>query len=147
MPHELEAASGPEDSLRRLARLADEGRLPDAAVVEAPASALAALAGGSGDVRITAYHPTQVEILANAAAPALVVLTDTWDAGWHAQVNGRSAPIYPVDHLFRGVPLPAGKSLIVMTYRPWTFITGAWVAGAALAVALRLLLTPLRGRC
>ena len=142
VPRELEASGGPDDSLRRLARLVDEGRLPGTAVVEAPARALAPLAAGSADARITAYHPRRVEIAVDATAPALVVLTDTWDAGWHAQVNGQSAPIYPTDHLFRGVPVPAGKSLVLMTYCPRSYIAGTWVAGVSLAVTLGLFFAP-----
>src|SRR5262249_35868051 len=105
-------------------------------------SALAPLTAGSANARITAYHPRRVEIAVDASAPALVVLTDTWDAGWQAQVNGQRAPIFPTDHLFRGVPVPAGGSLIRMTYCPRSYIAGVWIAGAGLAVTLGLFFAP-----
>ena len=50
--------------------------------------------------------------------PALLVLREIWDAGWHAQVGGVEKPVLRVGGLLRGVELPAGQSEVRLNYRP-----------------------------
>jgi hypothetical protein len=115
-------------------RVADEtaaaarlrGALP-VAVVEGDAPA------GTGTARITSYAAGRVTIAAVADTPALVVLTDTYDDGWHAAVDGLPARVLPVDVLFRGVVVPAGAHEIAFTYRPASVVAGGWISALALA--------------
>jgi hypothetical protein len=76
-----------------------------------------------------------VELEATLAAPGLLVLADAFFPGWSATVDGAPAPILATNHLFRGVPVPAGQHRIRFAYRPWTFPAGVAVSLAA-AVAL-----------
>jgi uncharacterized membrane protein YfhO len=39
-------------------------------------------------------------------------------AGWQATVDGVRAPILATNHLFRGVPAPAGEHVVRFEYRP-----------------------------
>jgi uncharacterized membrane protein YfhO len=80
-----------------------------------------------------------VELEATLTAPGLVVLADAYYPGWHATVDGRPAPIVPVNHLFRGVPAPAGPHRVRVAYHPARIWWGAAVSAAALAIALLLL--------
>ncbi|MCS6863205.1 MAG: hypothetical protein NZT92_23100, partial [Abditibacteriales bacterium] len=41
-----------------------------------------------GHVRVTRYRPNQVALESRSAAPAVLVLADTWYAGWRAAVDG-----------------------------------------------------------
>jgi hypothetical protein len=52
------------------------------------------------------------------AAPALLVVTDSYDPGWRAWIDGTPAPIYPANVAFRGVFVPAGTHTVEMTYSP-----------------------------
>jgi hypothetical protein len=79
--------------------------------------------------------PQVVEIRATLAAPGLVVLADTYASGWRATVDGTPAPILPTNHLFRGVPAPAGEHLVRFEYRPWSVRLGVT---ASLVTALGL---------
>ena len=72
--------------------------------------------------------PQVVEIRASLEAPGLVVLADTYASGWRATVDGRPAPILPTNHLFRGVPAPAGEHLVRFEYRPWSVRLGVAVS-------------------
>jgi hypothetical protein len=71
-----------------------------------------------------------VEIEAILARPGLVVLADTFYPGWSARVDGMPAPILATNHLFRGVPAPAGRHRIRFEYRPGSVLLGA--AGSAI---------------
>ncbi len=81
--------------------------------------------------------PQVVEVQATLAAPGLVVLADTYAEGWSATVDGVPAPILATNHLFRGVPAPAGMHRVRFTYRPRSLLLGA---ALSLASALGLVL-------
>ena len=124
------------EALSRLRVLSEARRLPGTAVVEAPAEVVARLAGGSAAVEIAEYEPTRVVLMVRAVAPVLVVLTDTWDSGWGAEVDGARAPIYPTDVLFRGIPVAAGEHRVVLRYRPLAFAAGLLVALCSVAAVI-----------
>ena len=79
-----------------------------------------------------------VEIAATLERPGLVVLADAYYPGWVASVDGIPAPIVPTNHLFRGVPAPAGRHRIRFEYHPRSVMLGAvasavgWLAIASL---------------
>jgi hypothetical protein len=78
-----------------------------------------------GPAMLTRDDETVVEVEASLAAPGLVVLADAYARGWRAQVDGEPAPILPTNHLFRGVPVPAGHHRIRFEYRPVAVLAGA----------------------
>ena len=57
-----------------------------------------------------------VEVEATAAAPGLLVLADSFYPGWRATVDGATVPIFATNHLFRGVPLAAGRHRVRFEY-------------------------------
>ena len=82
-------------------------------------------------VTIVIDQPHVVEIEANCGAPGLVVLTDTFAVGWEATVDGSPAPVLATNHLFRGVPVPAGRHRIRFVYRSRAVPAGAILSLAA----------------
>jgi hypothetical protein len=110
----------------------------DVAVVSDPA----APPRGSA-ARIVRDGETEVEVDAILTAPGLVVLADAYYPGWRATVDGAHAPIVATNHLFRGVPVPAGAHRVRFAYRPASVAAGAaasiggWLGIAALTVAWR----------
>jgi hypothetical protein len=86
------------------------------------------------------YRPNAVGIEVQTAAPGLLVVSDTYDPGWLATVNGRQEPIYRVNHAFRGVRIPAGTSIVEMTYRPSSVRIGIAVSLVTLAGLIVVLL-------
>ena len=81
--------------------------------------------------------PHVVEVQATLAAPGLVVLADTYARGWRATVDGRPAPLLATNHLFRGVPTPAGAHVVRFEYRPRGLAIGAALTlASALGLAL-----------
>jgi len=93
-------------------------------------------------VTIVIDQPHAVEIEADCSAPGLIVLTDTFAPGWEATVDGSPAPVLATNHLFRGVPVSAGRHRIRFAYR-----SRAVPAGAMLSLVAWCLLGVLgRGR-
>jgi hypothetical protein len=129
VPEVLHAVESLADAGRPLAALRDPART---AIVEAPIGELARLQGGRAKVEIVSYRANRVEIEVLAEKDALVVLTDTFERGWVAEVDGELAPIFATDVLFRGVPVPAGPSKVVLTYAPASAHWGGVVAGLSL---------------
>jgi hypothetical protein len=101
------------------------------AYVEVPVELPAAC---HGDVQIVSEIPTRVNLAAHMGTAGLVVLSDLWDVGWHAYLNGRLVPILRTDHALRGILVPAGESSIEFRYWPRSFTWGLSLAGFAGAI-------------
>jgi hypothetical protein len=86
---------------------------------------------------IVRYEPTRVDIKVQAAAPALLVLSDLFYPGWEATVDGHPAEILEANYAMRAVPVPKGAHEVRFLYRPASFRVGvAASAAGCLAVAL-----------
>ncbi len=79
---------------------------------------------GDGSAEITDYQPNTVVIKTASAFPKLLFLSDVYDAGWKATVDGKPAKIYRADYDFRAVSLPAGSHTVVFRYSPWELPVG-----------------------
>jgi hypothetical protein len=77
-----------------------------------------------------------VRIEAEADGPALLVVQDAFWPGWRASIDGRPAPILAADFLVRGVPFPAGRHRLEMTYDPPEVRVGLALSGLGLILLL-----------
>jgi hypothetical protein len=84
-------------------------------------------------VTIERYEPETVTVTAESDRPALLVITDTWDQGWKATIDGDPAPVTRVDHALRGVFLQPGRHRVELRYRP------NWVVPGSVATAISLI--------
>ncbi len=91
------------------------------------------------EARIVLYEPERVEIVAAVAAPALLVLTDTFYPGWRATVDGVPVAILRADHAFRGIRLEPGRHRVVFRYAPDSVWYGALLTFLATLVLLATL--------
>ncbi len=83
---------------------------------------------------IVKSEPMRVEIeISGSKAASLLVLTDSYAGGWKAKVDGKEAPIYKANLLFRGVPLPAGAKKVEFCYDPQIFHIGLIISLLGLA--------------
>ncbi len=88
-------------------------------------------ATGAGTATITTYEPTRVAVRVVSQAPKLLFLSDVYDPGWHAAVDGKAAPLYRADYDFRAVSVPAGTHTVTMWYWPIEETIGFIAAGFA----------------
>ncbi|MDP3998467.1 MAG: YfhO family protein, partial [bacterium] len=77
---------------------------------------------------ITTYLPERVVIAAKTNQPGFLVLTDSYDSGWEAKIDGQPAKINQADYLFRAVPIPAGEHQVEFEYKPKDFYLGAKIS-------------------
>ena len=78
--------------------------------------------------RLDGFWPERIELRTETDRPGLAILAEAWYPGWRAEVNGAPAPCLPVNAWMRGVPVPAGKSRIVLTYTSRFLLPGALVS-------------------
>jgi hypothetical protein len=103
------------------------------------------LHGGSaapaGSARIVpGDDPDALRVDVTARRPAMLVVSDAWDPGWEATVDGRSAGVQRVDYVMRGVRVGPGAHRVEFRYRPWSFTAGWIVSLAALLTLIGALL-------
>jgi hypothetical protein len=134
------------DTQIRLLRMSDTNFDPrEVAFVDEPVSLVEV---SDGTARIEAEVPTRVSVVAEMKTPGLVVLSDLWDTGWKAYLDGRQVPILHADHAVRGVVVPAGTSAIEFRYEPASLRLGVQLASVAaiLLLAWAVLAFARRGR-
>jgi len=85
-----------------------------------------------GVSRVVDFRADRVRIESDASTPGYVVVVDAYAPGWRAEVDGRPAPLLCANLAFRAVPVPAGRHVIEMTYRPVSVLVGAAISAAAL---------------
>ena len=65
--------------------------------------------------------------------PGHLVVLESFDRGWSAQVDGHPVEVGVANGLFLGVPLGAGQHHVELVYRPRGLLAGAALSGLALA--------------
>jgi hypothetical protein len=95
-------------------------------------------APGSIRVTVTDAGPNARRIALDPPAGGWLVVSEGFAPGWHATVDGQSAPVLRADGGIQAIPLPPGSGEVELVYRPWTVVVGAAVALAGLLIALGL---------
>ncbi len=99
-----------------------------------PVEGLTALRGSPSyrPLALAQDDPWQVRVTVDQPTAGLVVLADTWDPHWVADVDGVPAPLLRVGGVVRGVQVPAGAQEVRFRYAPWPWRFGLWGAGLGL---------------
>ena len=102
--------------------------------------------GDTGEVAISRYEPTEVELTTRASGRRLLVLADAWYPGWEVYVDGRKAAIVRAYHALRAVPVPGGQHVVRFSYEPASLRIGTAVSAAALIALSALIIVAARRR-
>lgn len=84
-------------------------------------------------VEIINYFPQHIEIKTLSSGPKLLFISDTYNPGWQAYLDGGKVNIYKADGAFRAVFIPAGQHHIDMKYEPKLFYLGMIITLATVA--------------
>ncbi len=117
----------------------DPGFDPHAEVLIAGSAGSASEPGRGAPAEIVARSPDTLEVRAELAARGVLVVTEAFDDGWRAEVDGAPTPLLRANGLFRAVRLDAGRHLVVFRYRPRAVLAGALASAAGLVALLALL--------
>ena len=92
------------------------------------------------------YTATHMVFDVQAPEAGYLVVSEVWYPGWIATVNGVTTPVEPVNGALRAVAVPAGASIVEMSYRPDTFTWALWAAAAGVGVLIVIGFLGYRGR-
>jgi hypothetical protein len=108
----------------------------ETALVEGPVPPLGQPPEGAREpVSLTVNEPGHVSVVVKAAAPGLVVLSQTYYPGWKAYVDGKEVDTYPTDHVLIGVPFPAGEHTLELRFQSRPLKIGIGISSLTLLVA------------
>jgi hypothetical protein len=100
------------------------------ALVEGTPPAVSAPPGQAAEsAEVTHHEPDALTIATKAAAPGLLVVSEIYEKGWHAYVDGERVDVLPTDHALRGVPVPAGEHTVELRYEPLSLRLGLPISG------------------
>jgi uncharacterized membrane protein YfhO len=94
------------------------------------------VAGTAESVTIATYEANKIVLTATASSSGVLVLSEVYDPGWHAYVDGKRADLYEANYAFRAVPLPAGEHTVELRYEPVSLRAGFFISAASLFAAL-----------
>jgi hypothetical protein len=89
----------------------------------------------SGTAHIDRVEPDRLDVSASAPRGGMLVVSDAWDPGWKATVDGHDAKVERVDYVMRGVRLGPGRHHVVFSYRPWSWRVG-WIVSLVALIGL-----------
>jgi Bacterial membrane protein YfhO len=113
---------------------------PDATVYERPHPQplvrFAEPAPPAAAVAVEAREPGRWRLRWQTPAAATLVVAETWDRGWRAEVDGREVPVARVEEALMGVRLGPGAGRLALSYLPQGLGWGAVLTLLGLASLL-----------
>ena len=131
VPRHVEYVPGTKERIRKLTSDQFDGR--ETAYVESPVTLPTE---SRGQAEISSELPSRITISVHMETPGMVVLSDLYDGGWHAYLQGRPVPILRANHAVRGVVVPAGDAVLEFRYQPAGLALGLRVFGVAVLILL-----------
>lgn len=65
---------------------------------------------------LTRNEPNIIEMNVRVGVPRFLVISNAFDRGWRARVDGRETPIYRTNFAFQGIVVPTGTHSVVFSY-------------------------------
>jgi hypothetical protein len=124
------------DGREALDALADPAFEPEKTVLLASGEVMATAGTFESAARITEQKPDRLRVEVDLTGPGYLVLTQTFDRGWGATVDGQRATVERANLAFQAVRAPVGHHVVELTYRPAFLLSGLLVSATALLVGL-----------
>ena len=78
------------------------------------------------------------------ASRSTLVVTDSFESGWRARIDGLQVPVRPVNAVLMGIQVPAGNHQVEFKYQPRGFGVGVLASAAGLVLVVAGLVRPRR---
>jgi hypothetical protein len=117
-------------------------------VLPADAQTFSVADPGSGTAEsatITRYEDDQVQLDVTASADGMLVLSETYERGWKATVDGRDVPLVEAYGVVRALPIGPGVHKVVLKYEPWSLRIGFYISLLAAAISLVVIVAFITG--
>jgi hypothetical protein len=88
-------------------------------------------------------NPDSRRLRVTANGSGLLVLSEVWDPGWTAEVNGKPAPVLRANYALQAVLVPGGESVVDFRYDPPLLKPGLLISFSTMVV---LIAAALHGR-
>jgi uncharacterized membrane protein YfhO len=99
-----------------------------------------------GIAKLNFYAANAVGISTISTESAMLFLSDSYDQGWSAKIDGNYAKIFKADYAFRAIFVPKGKHDIVFSYYPKSYDLGLKVSAVSLVLGVLIILILKRER-
>jgi hypothetical protein len=96
----------------------------------------ATIAAANARVEVTSYAPQRIALNTQNEQAGLLVLSEMYDRGWYAYVDGQKTPVERVDYNLRGIAVPAGTHQVEFVYQAPAFRKGLGYAAAGVLLLL-----------
>lgn len=125
-----------DEDMQQLDALADPQFDPATTAIVGTQAPAVAPASAPEPVPSVSYGPNSVSIQAQVSAPAILVLSDSYDSEWQVTVDGQPAELLRTNYTFRGVWLDAGTHTVEFRYVPRMFWLGVWISAITTLLAI-----------
>lgn len=93
-----------------------------------------------GSVQISSKSPDVVNLQTDFSSDGYLVIAENNFPGWHAEVDGKSAPILKANYAFQALALTQGKHSIKMEFRPDYYIVSLIISVASFVIMISALI-------
>lgn len=87
--------------------------------------------GNPGSLQVLKYTSRNVILETDSPAPAYLVSSEAYYPGWRASIDGKERVLRTTNVAFRGMPVPAGRHKVTMTFAPSILWRSAILTAAA----------------
>ena len=84
--------------------------------------------GAVVEVHAQTISPDRIEIDVHPNSEGYLILTDSFDPGWRARIDGEPAEILPANGYQRAVKVGTHSRKVIFTYRPQGYYTGSVIS-------------------
>ncbi len=99
---------------------------------------------GKGTVTLLNYEPNRLSFETQTDSKQFLVIPEMYyPVGWNATVNGKESKVLRVNHVMRGVYVPAGKSIVKLEFHPSTYYTSMTLVWVGNILILLFVFVPL----
>ena len=117
--------------------------LPDTASVTPP-PLQSQPAPATARATLTHWAPGEMQIALEGteSRPVYLVVSENWYRDWHAEVDGKPAPVLRGDHTLLTVPILPGAREVKLVFASEAYRLGRWITWLALLLIAGLLAWP-----